>query len=279
MTNNFTVTILQQQRKCNDQKQGKEREVMSNKVERSCPFSNGMVIDNGCTNAFLTMLQDTRLGLPLDSKRPTCDRRFLVDERRTIVSEIESIVRRGLFESDMNITTSDGDDTTLDETNQRQNYNVFINKYLRILEYTVPGSQLLPHSDGSKICDETGNKSTHTLLLFLSYCEEGGETLFLDGQGDWSKQTELVIDKSQRFQHAMVDNSIRVTSTEEIPIVNTRSIILDDIPSNEQHVKIGIQPILGRILLFPHQWAHAGAVCSSVPKIALRAEVTILFEI
>lgn len=271
MTNNFTVTILQQQRKCNDQKQGKEQEVMSNKVKPSCPVSNGMVIDNGCTNAFLTMLQDTRLALPLDSKRPTCDRRFLVDEGRTIVSEIESIVRRGLFESDMNTPTFDG---------ERQNYNVFINKYLRILEYTAPGSELLPHCDGSKICDETGNKSTHTLLLFLSYCEEGGETLFLDGQGDWSKQTGLVIDKSQIFQHAMVDTNDRVTSTDdEIPIVDKKSIVLNEIPSNGQHVKIGIQPILGRILLFPHQWAHAGAVCRSVPKIALRAEVTILFEV
>jgi hypothetical protein len=197
-----------------------------------------------------------------------------VDEGRTIVSELERIVQRGLFESGMNSVIYDN--YAGESTNQRKKYSVFINKYLRILEYTIPGSELLPHCDGSKICDETGNKSTHTLLLFLKYCEDGGETLFLDGQGDWSKQTRLTIEKSQRFQHILiVDSSDDSNNLEDFPINTKKTIVLNDILSNKQHVQVGIQPILGRILLFPHQWPHAGALCSSVPKIALRAEVTI----
>jgi hypothetical protein len=42
-----------------------------------------------------------------------------------------------------------------------------------------------------------------------------------------------------------------------------------------RQVSVGIQPSVGRILLFPHDWPHAGAMCQSVPKIALRAELTI----
>ena len=42
-----------------------------------------------------------------------------------------------------------------------------------------------------------------------------------------------------------------------------------------RHVSVGIQPSEGRILIFPHHWPHAGAMCKSVPKIALRAELTI----
>jgi hypothetical protein len=270
MTSNYTVTVLQQQRECNDNKKVKDYEAISDMLNVPLPFPHGMVIDNGCTAAFLSTLEDTRVGLPLDSKRPTCDRRFLVDERRIIVSEIESIVRRGLVES--SIHTNFDDNHIRAQREQRRNYSVFINKYLRILEYTTPGSELLPHCDGSKICDETGNKSTHTLLLFLKYCEEGGETLFLDGQGNWSKQTRLVIEQSQRLQHVLIDNDDKMKSFER----DKKTIVLDDIPSNDQHVKIGIQPILGRILLFPHQWPHAGALCTSVPKIALRAEVTIV---
>mmetsp|Transcript_5881 Transcript_5881/g.13717 ORF Transcript_5881/g.13717 Transcript_5881/m.13717 type:complete len:95 (+) Transcript_5881:758-1042(+) len=42
-----------------------------------------------------------------------------------------------------------------------------------------------------------------------------------------------------------------------------------------RHVSVGVQPVRGRILIFPHHWAHAGAMCRSVPKIALRAELAI----
>ena len=38
---------------------------------------------------------------------------------------------------------------------------------------------------------------------------------------------------------------------------------------------LGVQPLRGRLFLFPHKQAHAGAACISTPKIMLRAEVSL----
>lgn len=235
------------------------------------PFPHGLVMDHYCTHEFLSLLNDTRINLPLDSKRPTCDRRFFCDQDRTIVSILESVVKKGLLESfgnDGEIVKWNGitDDESNDVNDNNKMHTIFVNKYLRILEYTRPGVELLPHSDGSKVCDETAIQSTHTLLLFLSNCEEGGETLLMDGcNNEWSKQKRLVLDSMHRFQHP----------TENESGSYRRCVSLDRLIPNDHHVILGVQPIVGRIFVFPHHWAHAGAICQSVPKIALRAEITI----
>lgn len=214
--------------------------------EKSRPtnsFPYGMVIDDTCTCQWLDIVQTTRIGLPLDSKRPTVNRRFLCDSKRELVSTIERMVLQGLEKAGF-------------DTNE---FTVFCNKYMRILEYNRIGSELLPHRDGTKICDEMGHKSSHTLLLFLSYCENGGETILMDGKGDWSKQSNLSVSNERRFRHQEEeDESFQDISN-----------------ADKTHVSVGIQPIEGRIFLFPHDWPHAGGTCESIPKIALRAEMTI----
>lgn len=49
----------------------------------------------------------------------------------------------------------------------------------------------------------------------------------------------------------------------------------DDTQERDKDGSVGIQPSIGRILLFPNHWPHAGAMCRSVPKTALRAELTV----
>jgi hypothetical protein len=195
----------------------------------------------------LQWINTFRLSLPLDSKRPTVDRRFFFDERKNlgnaaspmkallsslkIVTDMEAPIA-SVLESILiqNLTKNDG----ADNNHAKMSCRVF--RFQRFLEYTKPGSFLAPHSDGTKKCDDTGLLSTHTLLLYLTDCEQGGETLLLHSSSSAAAQAQ--------------DNT--------------------EIDHNLIHAT---QPKRGRILLFPHATPHAGAVVVSVPKICLRAEV------
>lgn len=209
-------------------------------------FPYGLVIDDACHMEWLEKVQNIRESLPLNSKRPTVDRRFLCDTNQDIVTIIESIVYQALCE----------------EGFVADSFTIYCNKYLRILEYNKEGAELLPHSDGTKVCDVTGQKSTHTLLLFLSNCKHGGETIIMDGQGTWSKETNLVVPNEKRLQELDTNH-------------NNRYDLGGDHQSS-RHISLGICPKIGRILLFPHYWPHAGAMCLELPKIVLRAELTLV---
>lgn len=54
---------------------------------------------------------------------------------------------------------------------------------------------------GTKTCEDTSRKSSHTLLLFLSDCHIGGCTVVMDGKGDWSKQSNLIVREECLFSH------------------------------------------------------------------------------
>ena len=353
---------------------------------------HGMVIDDACSEMWMSnSVQGTRETLPLDQKRPTVDRRFYCDATRQVICEpLERIVRRALEElcsclarqgggssammatttTSSSSNTSDSSSSSDDNDNGDAPVIVYCNKYLRFLEYNTIGSELLPHRDGIKTCEDTGIKSTHTLLLFLSDCEFGGETLIMDdsnyntncnggsgGNGsnnnnrantNWSKETNLELaihvhgEKSdddgnndndgnngekefnkRRIRYCSSNNGDRRSAmktkvfrlgdatirsnddnhdddchenrhhTDNIIDPNTHTHAHADAHSTNsknktndakqlvrvpppRHVSVGVQPVRGRILIFPHHWAHAGAMCRSVPKIALRAELAII---
>ena len=288
-------------------------------------FPHGMVIDDACSKEWLIdSVQAMRKALPLNHKRPTVDRRFYCDTTRNMLCRpLESIVRHAMKLAEYhNVGASS---TNMDGDN---NLVVYCNKYLRFLEYNTVGGELLPHRDGTKTCEDTGIKSTHTLLLFLSDCEFGGETLIMDDGSNvtgesrsWAKETNLVLyahhnqDENQNIDNNQSDPStckslnnrriryvpINIDSGAQPPDTAVKSLsktkvfclrdatfrTIDSYVGNEneqdhgescphpRHISIGIQPTEGRILLFPHHWPHAGAMCQSVPKIALRAELTI----
>ena len=280
-------------------------------------FPHGMVIDDACSKAWLKdSVQATRKNLLLNHKRPTVDRRFYCDTTRKIICKpLESIVRHALeIAKCQKIGASSTDNNGADDV------FVYCNKYLRFLEYKTVGGELLPHRDGIKTCEDTGIKSTHTLLLFLSDCEFGGETLIMDDRpnvnddsGNWSKETNLVLDvydnpdcnpsddnqQSDPSNRKMFNkrrirynpNDIGEETKSKIKVFRLQDATLRKIDSSvdeescqgdgeifppPRHISVGIQPTEGRVLLFPHDWPHAGAMCQSVPKIALRAEITIV---
>lgn len=218
----------------------------------------GMVLDHFCDTGWLDRMEEQRRSLPLDAKRPTVDRRFFVDdERRGIVSELERILSDALALGGVGNTRSSARRNGCSAPSTLQ---VHCNKYLRILEYSQPGSGLSPHTDGIKVCEETNVKSTHTLLLFLSDCARGGETVLLDGSDGWSQRAGVVVPADRVFQH---------------PPGNGTGLDVTD-GCRATRVSLGVAPRRGRIVVLPHAWPHAGALCQSVPKLLLRAEIALL---
>ena len=103
---------------------------------------------------------------------------------------------------------------------------------MRLLSYETQGGQLPPHTDFSRT-DYRGMQSTHTFLLYMTDCTEGGETLLL------------------RSVQPLMDGS----------------------GGSSNNVVAAVKPQRGTLLLFPHRCPHAGAPVVDVPKRLVRGEL------
>ncbi|KAG7356860.1 2(OG)-Fe(II) oxygenase superfamily protein [Nitzschia inconspicua] len=198
------------------------------------------ILDECLSEEALEWIDAFRLSLPLDSKRPTVDRRFFCDDKKTLC---DSMSRYRIITPDVERPIASLLEGTLEQylpvsSTNNDSLTCRIFRYQRFIEYTKSGLNLAPHSDGTKICDDTGLASTHTMLLYLTDCEEGGETMLL---------------------HSI---------TPSVKGGNAH-------PFSKDNLTFATQPKRGRILLFPHATPHAGASVVSIPKICLRAEVRI----
>jgi hypothetical protein len=264
----------------------------------------GFILDNFCNATFLTAVHRIRCALPLDAKRPTVDRRFYVDQDRQIVHELERILHDALTICANNsigrnrqccfdfVGGAAGDFCC----HNGHSFLIHCNKYLRILEYSLAGCGLPPHTDGTKVCEVTGRRSTHTLLLYLSDCAVGGETVLMDTgtQTGWSKKHQQIITVPPGKIYRPEADSRRTTRLDSTTFQSVHVVAsclgsrrhdndqaadraCTSTSSSSNHVSLGISPKAGRIFVMPHDWPHAGAQCQSVPKLVLRAEVTILY--
>jgi hypothetical protein len=173
----------------------------------------------------------------VDSTDPlTCPKRYhLYDSNHIIRSEISSAL--SLFRDELSLasclpTTFTDPSVTADPSAALSASTVpdrdrapchSILPMMKYLSYTTSGIKLEPHIDLSKQDPLTTISSTHTLIIYLTTCHEGGETILLD----------------------------RLT---------------------EPTVQIKIQPIRGRMLIFPHHCPHEGGTVVQVPKLLLRCE-------
>merc|ERR1712241_682108 len=109
----------------------------------------------------------------------------------------------------------------------------------------MPGVHLEPHVDAPRR-DATGGcfSSTHTVVIFLTDCAAGGETLLLErlppphGGGD------------------LVGMSVSETGIDEARL----------------GVLAAVKPVRGRILIFPHACPHAARRPINLPRLLLRGE-------
>jgi hypothetical protein len=249
-------------------------------------FPMGIIIDHHSykQQQFTDMVNNVRCTLALDSKRPTVHRRFYHDiDKCTIVQELEQIIYEALTTTNKDVAAMD---TTIHSNNNINNSNnihwyIYCNRYIRILEYDQSGIGLAPHTDGTKVCDTTHRKSTHTLLFYLCDCNIGGETVIMDSSHDgWSKQSKVIVPPDRIYQLPISLNTTDPSSNNtNIQHHSYYHQSLDvSYGCTMTHVCLGISPKRGRIFVFPHEWPHAGAICTSIPKIMLRAEITIQYS-
>ena len=53
-------------------------------------------------------------------------------------------------------------------------------QHIRFLKYERKGGVLPPHVDLCRVDEKSGQRSTHTFILYLTDCEEGGGTALLE---------------------------------------------------------------------------------------------------
>jgi 2OG-Fe(II) oxygenase superfamily len=67
--------------------------------------------------------------------------------------------------------------------------------HVRFLVYKEPGTALAPHVDLCKLHPWTGQRSTHSFLLYLTDCSIGGETVLLGGLSGEERLNRLAVVK------------------------------------------------------------------------------------
>ena len=110
---------------------------------------------------------------------------------------------------------------------------------LRFLHYPEAGGSLPAHVDLPRTAS-TGVKTTHTLILYLTDCEHGGETLLLESRpGD------------EKLAYA------------------------GGVAHGERAIFARSAPKRGRLLLMPHTCPHSAAPVVSAPKLLIRGEIVL----
>ena len=259
----------------------------------------GYVLDNALPSCYMSKLQNLRTSLPIDKekKKTAAARRFLCaeDEFEWIRVGLVAAIRQGLLEK-----TND-EESSLFNSGDDDEFIVRVLPWMRFLEYTTPNGSLGPHTDALIRCKETDIWSTHTLLVFCSDCEVGGETTLLPED---AKTTRVKKKKMQKAMDAVgeVNAAMARINTSSFDCDGQQNNSADDdndssnekksakldrlqttLQTIEENIAImskelakpcfPVKPKCGRILFFPHECPHEGRPTVSVPKIFLRAEL------
>jgi len=165
------------------------------------------IMDDVLTPHFLELVHLLRTSLPLDAKRPTVKRRFFSSAQQTqcpsLAETLQSVLQVAIHNNFYNIDNPKKDkeeDDNPDPTPPSQvvphssSIHVHVLSYMRFLEYDQVGGNLDPHTDGNKVCEDTNLPSTHTMLLYLTDCPRGGETVLLQKRPSKSSPVVVVVE-------------------------------------------------------------------------------------
>jgi hypothetical protein len=132
-------------------------------IDSNHPGAGACLIDGAFSDTFLTSLVQLWKTLPAS----------LSDRKKQ--KNVEQCSDRHYFCDAESLVTS------ILETSIQQNFHkpVTVFPHMRFLNYRHEGSELAPHVDLCRVDTDSGQRSTHTFILYLHSCEEGGETVLL----------------------------------------------------------------------------------------------------
>ncbi len=189
------------------------------------PTRCAYVVDNAFSAEYMNDLDVLRKDLELDFKRPTCARRFFKEW--------------GGNPHEQGRHTENGwVGRGLEGAFRRLGLPFFAMPWFRFLEYSTGGC-MDKHTDGSNTHTIEGKtvRSTHTMLVYLQDCDDGGETALFQKK---EKQKKALAKKQKNFVPKLIVN---------------------------------VKPKKNRLLIFPHPCLHEGCIVRLQRKVCLRAEL------
>ena len=150
---------------------------------------------------------------------------------------------------------------------------------MRVLRYTRAGGALPPHTDLPRV-GAGGRRSTHTFLLYVGDCGEGGAARPVDSG-------RTLIARRSRPARAFLCLSHSAPTKRKRPARHAgETLLLEALPGDERLARAGglapgarttlarVPPRRGRLLLMPHACPHAAApTAGSAPKVVIRGEL------
>lgn len=139
------------------------------------PGAGSYLIDECLSNDLVSGLIELYDSLPLAEKTkdkkeglaPSSVRRYFCDSLKVLCSLLGKVI------------------SSVGTSNEA---NAVVLPHMRFLCYEEPGSLLNSHVDLCRINEETGERSSHTLILYLTDCDQGGATIL---QKELSAESEV----------------------------------------------------------------------------------------
>ena len=186
--------------------------------------AGSIIIDGAFSDAFLDSLLALFPRLPVAPKErgatECASRSYYCDASGHVVRALAAVMRR----------LEAGGQGVVSATTKKVVTEVL--PHMRFLDYDKVGGSSPPHTD---LCRATldGRSSTHTFILYLTDCADGGAT-----------------------------NLLRCVSPKKSAVA-----------AGDNNVLAVVTPKRGRLLVFPHVCPHEGEKVVDVPKILLRGEM------
>lgn len=136
------------------------------------PGAGSFLISN-CIQAAVKPLVNLWEQLPIDQSSAKTAKKFGACSDRSYYCDAESWVRDLLKRRIVEAICRE-EEISLVEGN-----DVIVLPQMRFLNYIHVGSSLAPHVDLCRVDQASGQRSTHSFLLYLTTCETGGETTLL----------------------------------------------------------------------------------------------------
>jgi Ankyrin repeats (3 copies)/2OG-Fe(II) oxygenase superfamily len=127
------------------------------------PGAGSYIIDDCLAECHLEALVDLRRTLPLALSDKKKKKNVELCSDRFYYSDAHGWIRR-----------------LLETTIERNVSNAIVLPHMRFLDYDRAGSSLAPHVDLCRVDTDSGQRSTHTFILYLYSCSVGGETVLLE---------------------------------------------------------------------------------------------------